>query len=157
MDKYVGMQTDLSELEFNLLDKFQRNFPLSARPYAELAARLGTDEETVIETLADLKSRKFISRIGAVVAPHKAGWSTLAAISAPEHRLIEIANSISARPEVNHNYEREHDYNLWFVVAAADREAVAQVIGGIEAETGLPVIELPLVEAYHLDLGFPLS
>ena len=41
----------MGELEFKLLNDFQRDFPLVARPYAELARRLSVDEATVIAAL----------------------------------------------------------------------------------------------------------
>jgi hypothetical protein len=58
-----------------------------------------------------------------VFAPRRVGASTLAALAAPPDRLEEIAAGVSGRPEVNHNYERDHRYNLWFVVTAATRRS----------------------------------
>jgi hypothetical protein len=58
---------------------------------------------------------------------------------------------------VNHNYEREHGFNLWFVLAAPDAERVAEVLDEIATRTGIPVMNLPLEEAFHIDLGFPLQ
>jgi hypothetical protein len=75
----------------------------------------------------------------------------------PEAEMTEIAGLVSAYPEVNHNYEREHEFNLWFVVTAPSRERVDAVLGEIATRTRLPLLELPLEEAYRLDLGFPLS
>ena len=95
--------------------------------------------------------------MGAVVAPHRAGWSTLAAMHVPEEMLEAVAEFVSAFPEVNHNYQREHRLNLWFVVAAASDWRVEQVLREIEYRTGLPVLDLPLEEAFRLDLGFRLS
>jgi hypothetical protein len=63
---------------------------------------------------------------------------------------------VSAYPQVNHNYEREHALNLWFVVTAPDRDHVTGVLDEIECETGIEVLDLPLEEAFCLDLGFPL-
>ncbi len=97
-----------------------------------------------------------LARIGAVVAPHRAGWSTLAAMAVPPARLDEVAELVSAYPEVNHNYERENEVNLWFVVTASDEAAARAVLADIEARSGIAVVDLPLVEAYHIDLGFPL-
>lgn len=139
-----------------LLDRYQRNFPLEEQPYAVIGQDLGLDEDDVIERLAALKAGGMISRIGAVVAPHRAGWSTLAAMAVPADRLEEVADLVSACPAVNHNYEREHDYNLWFVITGEDRDHVARVLHEISEKTGLGVLDLPLEQAFHIDLGFPL-
>lgn len=147
----------MDAIDRRLLNDYQRGFPLEARPYARVAEDLGIGEDEVLDRLAALFARGAISRIGAVVAPHRAGASTLAAMAVPEERLEEVAALVSARPEVNHNYEREHPCNLWFVVTAADEEAVGRVLAELEAAAGLPVIDLPLVAAYHIDLGFDLS
>ena len=98
-----------------------------------------------------------ISRIGAVIAPHRAGWSTLAAMAVPPERLEAVAGLVSGFPEVNHNYEREHRLNLWFVVTGPDLGHVRSVLQAIEEGTGLDVIDLPMVEAFRLDLGFSLQ
>lgn len=144
-------------IDRRLLNDFQRDFPLTPRPYAALAERLGIAEAEVRARLARLQDEGAISRIGATLAPHRAGWSTLAAIAVPEDELNSVAALVSGYPEVNHNYEREHELNLWFVVAAPSRERVETVLAEIEGRTQLPVLDLPLIEAYRLDLGFALT
>ncbi len=146
----------LGALERALLNDFQRGFPLTERPFAEIAERLGSSEAAVIAAFDALRTAGALSRIGAVVRPHRAGWSTLAAMAVPEARLAEVAALVSACPEVNHNYEREHVLNLWFVVTAGDVAGVAEVLGDIERQSGLEVLDLPLEEAYCLDLGFEI-
>ena len=144
-------------LDRRLLNDFQHGFPLTPRPFAALAERLGVGEAEVLRRLRRLQDQGAISRIGAVLTPHRAGWSTLAAMAVPEGELDEVAELVSGYPEVNHNYEREHRLNLWFVVTAPSAERVAGVLAEIEYWTGLAVLDLPLEEAYRLDLGFPLS
>jgi len=151
------MNTHLTDLEFRLLNDWQRGFPLVPQPYAELATHLGTDEATVLEHLAGLKERGHVSRVGAVFRPHVLGWSTLAAVACPPERLEEVARAIDAFPEVNHNYEREHAYNLWFVAAAPSRERVAEVLAEIHRRSGLKPLDLPMLADYHIDLGFELG
>jgi DNA-binding Lrp family transcriptional regulator len=158
----AGPETDqptiaADAIDRRLLDEFQRDFPLESRPFAMLAERLGIGETEVLERLDRLQESGAISRIGAALAPHRAGWSTLAAMIVPEAEMTEIARLVSAYPEVNHNYEREHEFNLWFVVTAPSRERVDAVLCEIATRTWLPLLELPLEEAYRLDLGFPLS
>ncbi len=146
----------LSSLDWALLDGYQRGFPLEARPFSRIAGEQGVTEDQVLTAYQRLSEAGFISRIGAVVRPHRAGWSTLAAMAVPPEELETVAALVTAFPEVNHNYEREHRLNLWFVVTAKDRAAVAAVLAAIEAQSGLEVLDLPLERAFRVDLGFPL-
>ena len=114
-------------------------------------------ETDAIDTFARLQDGGVISRIGAVVKPNTVGASTLAAMAVAPERLDEVAEVVSREPLVNHNYERTHRINLWFVVAGPDRAAVAQTIARIERQTGIEVLELPLLRAFHIDLGFSLT
>jgi siroheme decarboxylase len=102
---------ELSPLIDPLLNDFQQDFPLSPTPFADIAADLGVTEEEILVNLRELNDTEIISRIGPVFHPHRVGTSTLAAMAVPQARLQEIANYISALPEVNHNYEREHRFN----------------------------------------------
>lgn len=151
------MDSPYSPLEYALLNAWQRDFPIVAHPFAEVGLKVGADETAVLATLRRLQARGAISRVGAVFAPRRVGASTLAALAAPPERIEAIAALVSARPEVNHNYQREHRYNLWFVATAADPGALAAVLAAIEHDTGCPVIALPLENEFHIDLGFDLA
>ena len=146
----------LSALEKCLLNEYQRGFPLCASPFAVIADQQGVTEEEVIETLESLQQRGLISRVGPVFAPQRAGASTLAALSVPGEELQRVADIVSDFEEVNHNYEREHSFNLWFVVTASDEAHVQRVLDAIEEQTGLVVLNLPLERSFYIDLGFPL-
>lgn len=148
---------DLSPLEKDLLDITQRDFPLSPRPYATLARRLNVTEEAVLGAFRSLQTQGVVGRIGAVWAQGPVGSSCLAALKVPPARLEAVAATVNAHPEVNHNYERDHPWNLWFVVAARDEPAREAVLDAIAAETGLPLLRLPMEQGHHLDLGFAID
>jgi DNA-binding Lrp family transcriptional regulator len=147
----------ISSLDHRLLNDFQRDFPLVPHPFASLAARLGVSEEQVMTALEQLQAAGKISRIGPVFTPHRIGVSTLAAMAVPPARLQEVAERVNGYREVNHNYEREHHFNLWFVVTAADQDRLERILADIEAHSGIEVMSLPLLDDYHIDLGFPLE
>jgi siroheme decarboxylase len=144
-------------LDYRLLNDFQHDFPLLPAPYAEVAVRLGCAEAEVLARLARLRGSGSVSRVGAVFAPRRVGASTLAALAVPAERLEEVAARVSACPEVNHNYEREHAWNLWFVATAEDGLALARCLRRLRRESGCPLIALPLETEYHIDLGFDLA
>ncbi len=143
--------------ERRMLERWQRGFPLLRRPFAVLAEEAGVSEAEAIAAVRRLSEAGVICRVGAVVRPNTAGASTLAALSVPAERLEEVAAMVSAQPEVTHNYEREHAFNLWFVVTAADHGAVRAALSRIRAETSLEVLDLPMKRAYHIDLGFSMK
>ncbi len=144
-------------LDFHLLNDFQRDFPLCPAPFSELASRLGVAEKVVLGRLENLRRDGKISRVGAVFAPKRIGASTLAAMAVPPEKLDAVAAAVNRFPEVNHNYEREHRYNLWFVVTAASEGRLQATLGAIEQAAGYPLMPLPLLEEFHIDLGFSLN
>jgi len=143
--------------ELRLLNDYQHDFPLEPRPFASIAARLGVGQAEVLQSLARLQQQGTVSRVGAVFRPRSIGASTLAALAVAEDRLDEVAQMVSSYPEVNHNYQREHLYNLWFVVTAPDEVALQRVLKEIEERAGSKMLFLPLVEDYHIDLGFDMT
>jgi DNA-binding Lrp family transcriptional regulator len=149
-------KSELTKLEKRLLNEFQRGFPLSHAPYADIACDLDVQEADVIACLRSLRDRGLLSRIGPVLAPKRIGTSTLAAMSVPEEALERIADLVNGFAEVNHNYEREHTINLWFVITTPNEIRLRQVLKEIETRAGYRVYNLPMLESYHIDLGFPL-
>ena len=146
--------TGLDAVDRQLLNDYQRNLPLVSRPFQIIARQLRIGEQEVLRRLRRLFDAGLISRIGPVFAPRRLGASTLAAMAVPAERLEQVAALVSACPEVNHNYEREHRFNLWFVVTATDQDRLTAVLTDIESRSGLPVLVLPLERDYHIDLGF---
>ena len=145
-----------SELEQRLLNDFQQGLSLSPTPYADIASELGVDETTVLSSLKNLKQQNVVSRVGAVIRPNRVGVSTLAAMAIHESELESVAAIVSGFEEVNHNYERDDEFNLWFVAVAANRKKLDQVLDSIEQLCGYAVMDLPMVEDYFIDLAFNL-
>ncbi|MCP3688529.1 MAG: Lrp/AsnC family transcriptional regulator [Gammaproteobacteria bacterium] len=146
-----------SALEQRLLNDFQDGLPLTTNPYADIAKELGVYETTVIENLKRLQSEGAISRIGAVFRPNRVGVSTLAAMAVPADRIEQIAAIVSEFDQVNHNYEREHRINLWFVVVAADSAELAETLQRIEQRCGYSILDLPMLQDFFIDLGFKMQ
>lgn len=147
----------LTTLQKKLLNDFQRDFPISATPFSDIAATLNVTENAVLEAFQELNDQNFISRIGAIIPPNQIGVSTLAAISVPENELDVVAEKVSFFSEVNHNYERENDLNLWFVVIANDEVHLNHVIEKIEQKTGFNVLRFPLEKEFFIDLSFKMD
>ena len=144
----------LNELCKRLIDQYQHGMPLCSRPYAEMAKKLDTTENEIIAALKFLSDKGILSRVGIVFDHRKVGASTLAALAVPETKIASIAKLVSSYEEVNHNYLRDNEVNLWFVITAANQNLLDNVIIDIENQSGLKVLNFPMETAYHIDLGF---
>ncbi|WP_434576111.1 Lrp/AsnC family transcriptional regulator [Pseudomonas sp. Z3-6] len=146
-----------SSLARRLIDRFQHGLPLCAEPYRAMAEALGCSEAQVIDCLHHLHVAGTLSRVGPVFEHTRAGASTLVALAVPEDRLHQVAARVSQYPEVNHNYAREHRYNLWFVLTGPNRAHLDNILQELEHDTGLTPLDLPMLTAYRIDLGFALE
>ncbi|GHD50259.1 DNA-binding transcriptional regulator, Lrp family [Marinobacter persicus] len=149
------MQLDAADKA--LIDSYQRGLPVCERPYQAMAQNLGLTENEVIRRLAALKEQKVLSRVGPVFEHSQAGASLLAAVAASPEQMDAAAARINLAPGVNHNYAREHRYNLWFVMTAADERTLKGRLDELEQQLGLPMLRLPMIEGYHIDLGFQID
>lgn len=141
-------------IDRRLLDEWQRGFPTCERPFDALAGAIGTTEADVLSRLERMRGAGRVTRVGATCAPNAVSASTLAAIAAPEARIDAVADIVSRQEGVNHSYQREDRWNLWFVATGPDRAHVGATLATIGILTGLRVLDLPLVRPFNVDLGF---
>jgi DNA-binding Lrp family transcriptional regulator len=108
----------LNTLDRNLLNEIQWVFPLVDRPFLEIANRHGTTEDDVIRRVAGMKQAGLIRQINAIFDTRRLGYkSALVAFSVRPEKLEEVADRVNEHPGVSHNYERNHEYNMWFTLA----------------------------------------
>ncbi len=138
----------------NLIDRYQDDFPLSKSPYAEIACDLKSSENEVMEVLSQMINEDLIGRIGPIYKTHKMGYSLLAACECQESDILETTKIINSFNEVNHNYERDHKLNIWFVVTAKDKSSVYHVCQSIEKICKVKVLCFPMVKSYKIDLSY---
>jgi DNA-binding Lrp family transcriptional regulator len=147
----------LSPEELRLIDYLHGGFPLSERPFAEVGAALGLDEDAVIASVQSLLERGFLTRFGPLFQIERAGGQfVLAAMQVPQDRFEAVTAQVNAMPEVAHNYRREHALNMWFVIGAESPQRAAQAIARIEADTGLAVHAFPKEREFFVELRLPL-
>jgi DNA-binding Lrp family transcriptional regulator len=141
------------ELDRKILNRLQGGFPVCDRPFARAAAELGTDEPTLLARIEALLADGTLTRFGPLYDAERLGGAlTLCAMRVPREDFERVAALVNAHPEVAHNYEREHELNMWFVLATGAREHVSRTVARIEAETGLEVLELPRYEEYFVEM-----
>ena len=145
----------LDDTDRAIINGLQGDFPLSEEPFAEAGAALGLSDEDLLARVSRLLDDGALSRFGPMYnAEMMGGGLTLAALKVPEDCFDDIAGKVNAFPEVAHNYARDHDLNMWFVIATETPERVAQVIDEIATVTGLTVYNMPKIEEFFIGLRF---
>lgn len=141
--------------ERNLINHLQGGFPITERPYLQVANRLGMTEEDVISGIQSLLESGKLTRFGPLYHAERIGGDlTLAAMKLPTDDLDRVSAIVNGFPEVAHNYERDHEFNMWFVVATDDPGDVPRVLAQIEESTGHTVFNMPKQNEYYVGLRF---
>jgi len=158
------MDAALSTCDRAIVNAYQGGFPVVADPFEPAAAALEErgieiDAEELLARIRAMDEDGTLSRFGPLVnADEIGGTATLVAIHAPDDRYDEVVDAINARPEVAHNYAREHPHlNVWFVVSVADADQVEEVLVEIEAETGQVTYDLPKLQEFRVSAHFPIE
>lgn len=143
----------LDAIDRALINALQGDFPLSRQPFAEVGARLGLSAAEVLARLQALLDTRVLTRFGPMFQVERIGGAfCLAAIAVPECEFDRVAERVNAFAEVAHNYRREHELNMWFVLATERPEGIAEVARRIEAATGLTVHLFPKEREYFVEM-----
>jgi DNA-binding Lrp family transcriptional regulator len=143
----------MDAIDRRIINELQNGFPICERPYAEVAGRLDLSEQELIDRLHALLDEGLLSRFGPMYhAERMGGGLTLAAMRIPPEDFEAVAERVNAFPEVAHNYARDHELNMWFVLATETPQRIAEVIDEIEHSTGYRVFNMPKQEEFFLGL-----
>jgi DNA-binding Lrp family transcriptional regulator len=141
-----------------ILNRIQSDFPITTRPYQQIAEDIGISENDVIDRLNRLKEIGIIRRIGGNFVPEKLGFvSTLCAAKVPEDKIPLFSETVNQYPGVTHNYQRDSDYNIWFTFIAPSMEDIEACLKQISQKTGVSeILNLPSTRRFKVRAHFDL-
>jgi DNA-binding Lrp family transcriptional regulator len=143
------------EVDRKIINHLQDNFPVCERPFASLAEQLNMEENELLQRVQSLLDDGTLSRFGPMYNIEMLGGVyCLVAMSIPEHDLDKVIKKINTYPEVAHNYEREHEFNVWFVLAVENKAQLKNILKDIEKQTGYPTYDMPKLDEYFVGLKF---
>lgn len=138
----------MADLTRSIIHAIQGGLPLNSRPFALIAEAVGTDEQTVIDTVGDLQARGVIKRFGIVVRHHELGFRANAMVvwDIPDESVTVTARRLARDPAVTLCYRRprrlpDWPYNLFCMIHGQDRRGVEEKISALRLATGIH--ELP--------------
>jgi DNA-binding Lrp family transcriptional regulator len=159
--RYIGGKSLMDKLDYRILEAFQKDFPLTERPYEAISDKLKIPCEQLLDRLQLLMADGVIRRIGASLDSRKFGYcSTLAAISVEPDFIKQAAEVIGKFPEVTHSYLRTDRFNIWFTIIASDNERFESILKQIQSALLLEssqILNLPMKRLFKLNACFNIA
>jgi siroheme decarboxylase len=138
-----------------LLNEIQTGFPVEPHPYRVLGERLNMTEAEILQRIAALKEEGIIRRIGASINSRRVGYvSTLLAAEVPPEKFDSFVETVNACSGVTHNYERKHQYNVWFTLIASSQSEKERIIKELSEATGVEIHEFPARRIFKIRVDF---
>jgi DNA-binding Lrp family transcriptional regulator len=145
----------MDKLDRTIINELQGGFPICERPFTGIAEQIGISEEQLIERIDRLTHDGILSRFGPLYNIERMGGHySLCAMKVPEDDLPRVTDTINHYDEVAHNYERLHEFNVWFVLAVETETQKQHILEKIEKNTGYPVYDMPKINEYYVGLKF---
>jgi len=145
----------VDDTDRNIINQMQDNFPVCEYPFVRLAEQLDLEEEELLQRVQSLLDDGTLSRFGPMYNIEKLGGIyCLVAMQVPEPDLDRVIRIVNSYPEVAHNYERDHAFNIWFVLAAESESQLNILLESIENQTSYPVYSMPKLDEYYVGLKF---
>ena len=101
-----------------VLSRIQKRFPLVEKPFAAIGEELGISQKRVLEILNEQKAAGIIRQTSAIFDTKRLGYkSSLVAFKVEPKAIDKTVAILNSHPGISHNYERNHDFNIWFTIA----------------------------------------
>ena len=143
-------------MENELLFEMQNAFPMTQKPFKEVAEKLNITEDEVLTLVQKLKDEKIIRQTSAIFDTKRLGYkSSLVAFKVAKEKIDEASEIINRHPGVSHNYLRNHDYNIWFTMAVApdSKLGLEKTIEILKEQTGAEDgIVLPTLKMFKISV-----
>jgi siroheme decarboxylase len=148
----------MDEIDKKILNILQKEFPLEEQPFLIVGQRCGISEDETIHRVRKMKDEKIIRRIGAVFDGAKLGRvSTLCAARVPEEKIDNFVKIVNANKNVTHNYQRNHEYNIWFTVSAENAKELEKFLEEVKGKTGITdILDMRSVRTFKINASFDL-
>lgn len=152
----------LDEIDRKIVQILQDDFPMVERPWKEVGDKLNITEDDAINRLKRLNELGITRKIGSIIDASKVGLTaaTLVAMKVPKNKVANVACTINEYGSISHNYEREHEYNVWFTITASSNEGLTNILEEIMQKTGIPpndVLNLPTKQRFKINVRFQLT
>ena len=138
----------LTEIEKRIIHELQQDLPVTNRPFAEVAAKVGISESELLEKVHEFIANGTIRRFGATLRHQRSGFEANAMVVwevAPE-RTEEVGAIFASFREVSHCYQRpalpNWPYRIFTMIHGSSREVCQEIAKRMADAAGIQNYEL---------------
>ncbi|HDL18742.1 MAG TPA: Lrp/AsnC family transcriptional regulator [Bacteroidetes bacterium] len=149
----------MDQTDRKILDIIQKEIPIVPNAFEVVAQKAAIDKDDVINRIKRLKENGIIRRIGGSFDSTGLGYySVLVAAKVAEEDLEQTVTFLNRFTGVTHNYQRNHEYNLWFTFTASSKQRVEELIEFFKQKTGAQeMIPLPSLQKFKIKVHFKMT
>ena len=131
----------LDDLDKKIIHYLQGDLPLTARPFAALAERIGIDEGELLDRIKLLKEQGILRRLGATLYHQRVGFKAngMVAWCVPDDKIDETGFLMAAFKEVSHCYQRKIQdkwkYNIYTMIHGKNKKDCQGIVKRIAEKT----------------------
>jgi siroheme decarboxylase len=133
----------LSELDLAVIRATQGPMEAVSEPFARAARELGMPVQSLLQHLEDMRERKALRRVAAILFHRRAGFSAngMGVWKVPEERILEIGPRMAAYRGISHCYQRptypDWPYSVFTMAHGRSKDECDAILDTIAAETGI--------------------
>jgi DNA-binding Lrp family transcriptional regulator len=133
----------LSERDVAVIRATQGPMRAIAEPFAPAARELGMPVRELLAHLEDMRKRKALRRVAAILFHRRAGFSAngMGVWKVPEERILELGPRMASYRGISHCYQRptypDWPYSVFTMAHGRSKEECDAILDTIAAETGI--------------------
>jgi siroheme decarboxylase len=134
---------DLSDLDVAVIRATQGPMEVTTEPYAAAAAELGLDQARVLDHLEDMRERRALRRVAAILFHRRAGFSAngMGVWRVPDDRIMELGPRMASFRGISHCYQRptypDWPYSVFTMAHGRSKEECDAILDSIAEDTGI--------------------
>jgi DNA-binding Lrp family transcriptional regulator len=134
---------ELSELDVEVIRATQGPMEVTPEPYAAAAAELGLDQRRLLDHLEDMRARRALRRVAAILFHRRAGFSAngMGVWRVPEERIAQLGPRMASFRGISHCYQRptypDWPYSVFTMAHGRSKEECDAILASIAEDTGI--------------------
>ena len=134
---------ELSERDIAVIRATQGPMEAIAEPFAASARRLDTPVGALLAHLEDMRERRALRRVAAILFHRRAGFSAngMGVWKVPEERILELGPRMASFRGISHCYQRptyaDWPYSVFTMAHGRSKEECDAILDSIATDTGI--------------------